>query len=122
MTKGKLPKPQYILEEKTQRKKIAIGSDSSPNILGDPYECTHKKAGGWLQFVVPEEQLLVSLRLPYKGKPYHALQEWLIRLHASRADGEQPFDVHGIISSWNAGADPASRIVSMKPVRAQYAV
>ena len=92
MTRSKLTKPQYFLEEKTKEVEIAIGSDTSPNFLGDPYEGSHKKSGGWVQFIVPKEQLIVSLRLPFKGKPYHARQEWMMRHERNNSDGEQPFD------------------------------
>ena len=101
-----LPKPKHFLDAKVEPIELAGGRDTSPTFLGDPHEGPRKKKGGWVEFVLPEKQLLVRLRLPFRGNPYLARQEWLVRDEASVHDEEQPFDVHRIVDAWNAGMDP----------------
>ena len=102
----KLPRPTHYIDEKVESVEMSIGKDTSPIFYGDPHECTRKKKGGWVEFGLPNKQLVVRLLLPFRGNPYLARQEWLVRDEALTTDDVRPFDVHRVINAWNAGSDP----------------
>jgi hypothetical protein len=57
----------------------------------------------WVQFVLQEESLEVSLLIPKDGDANEALREWYVRRAAKDL---VPFDVANLVEIWNYGSAP----------------